>query len=225
MRTETIYPIHSLKRLSILALILLSVIGKTTAQSVDLTEEEKTVLKSRIVDKLSDFQYFLKTMADKRYSTAVRQNALESTTSLFIGNCEPYEIRNSWDGTPITERAVQMQVSSRYKSRPTTKPMKLYLTQIFRGMGYSNIRIEQADAIRVDNFTKTPDGKYLAVAHIVQNFIGYGEGGQIRYSDRTQKKVIVHIDVIEIPTADGIDLLYDVKLGDMSVVSTEKLQR
>lgn len=85
-------------------------------------------------------------------------------------------------------------------------------------MGYANIRIEKADAIRVDNFRKTPDGKYLAVAHIVQDFIGYNENGSIRYSDRTEKTVIIHINIHEIITDFGNEIIVDnVLLDDMNV--------
>lgn len=195
-----------------------------SAQTKTLSDEDKEILKTRIVDKLEDFQYFLQTMADKRNSQDVRNTAYNSCINLFIGKCEPYEEYNDWVGIPIQRKAVQMQTSS--INRPGKGPkqaMKQYLTRMLRGLGYSNIRIEQSDAIRVDTFRKLGDGRYMAIAYIFQDFIGYGNDGQTLYSDRTEKKVYIHIDATEIPTEEGTETIWDVKLGDMSVVSTQKI--
>lgn len=197
------------------------------AQTIDLTEDQKEELANRIVDKLEDFQYFLQTMADNRNSMTVRKNAMESNVNLFIGRCEPYEVFEDWYGSGVQHPAVKMQTSSVRGGNKTPQPMKRYLSRILGGMGYSNIQIEQSDAIRVDNIKKVGDGKYMAVAHIFQTFIGYGNNeGQIRYADNTEKKVIVHINIVDLPSEDGgnNDVLYDVKLGDMSVVSTSKIR-
>lgn len=204
------------------ALAILSA-GVLNAQTKSLSEEDKEVLKVRIIDKLDDFQYFLKTMADKRNSKEVRENAHRSCINLFIGKCEPYEEYNDWVGVPVVRKAVQMQTSSVNSKLKRTQSMKQYLKRMLQGLGYANIRIEQSDAIRVDTFRKVGDGKYMAIAYIFQDFIGYGKDGQTIYSDRTQKKVYIHVDLVEIPTENGVEEIWNVKLGDMSVVSTEKL--
>jgi hypothetical protein len=213
-----------MKKIVLLLLMVSWFAPDMLGENIDLTEEEKEVLKVRIIDKLEDFQYFLQTMADRRNSLDVRQSARTSNINLFIGKCEPYETFDFWSEEPMKMPAVRMQTSS--LKRPNYKPkqlMKNYFAKIMGGMGYSNIRIEQSDAITIDNFRKISDGKYLAIAHIVQRFIGYNENGAVRYGDTTEKKVKIHVDMVEIPTEDGYERLWDVKLGDMYVVSTERL--
>lgn len=72
-----------MKRFIIFIIIAITFIGQSGAQTVDLTNEEIEVIKSRIVNKLEDFQYFLGIIADKRNSTNVRQNALNSNINLI----------------------------------------------------------------------------------------------------------------------------------------------
>lgn len=213
-----------MKKILLFAISILTSIP-VEAQSIDLTEEQQQVLISRVKDKLEDFQYFLQTMADRKNSQNVRKESLNSTINLFIGSCEPYEVLEDWSGTPKMHPAVKMETSS-LRGTKQKQSMKQYLNRIFGGLGYSNIKIEQSDFVTVDNIRKVGEGKYMAVAHIYQTFIGYGGNeNRIRYADETHKKVIIHIDLVDIPsenTNEGI--LYDVKLGDMSVVSTSRIK-
>lgn len=188
-----------------------------------LTDDEKEQLKDRIVDKLEDFQYFLQTMADKRNSHPVRTQAMQSNIKMFIGECEPYSVYNYWTGSEEMMPAVKMQTSSVNRSQKSSQKMKNYFTKILNNRLYANIRIEQSDAIRIGNIEAVGDGRYMAVAYICQKFIGYADNGSIRYGDVTEKKVKIHIDHQEIPTVNGIENLWDVKLGDMYVVSTQRL--
>ncbi|MDE5646279.1 MAG: hypothetical protein K2I57_00425 [Muribaculaceae bacterium] len=188
-----------------------------------LTNEEKEQLKDRILDKLEDFQYFLQTMADKRNSEPVRMQAMQSNILMFIGECEPYNIFNYWTSSEEVMPAVKMQTSSANRSQKSSQKMKSYFSRIMNNKTYANIRIEQSDAVRIGNIEALGNGKYLAVAYICQRFIGYADNGSVRYGDVTEKKVKIHIDHKEIPTANGIENLWDVKLGDMYVISTQKL--
>lgn len=213
-----------MKKFALLIIFAFSAFGQISAQSVDLTEEEKETLTRRIEEKLDDFQYFLQTMADKRNSLEVRNNAKSSNMKLFIGNCEPYTGYHEWTNQEIKYPAVRMETSSLNRKQRSKQTMKLYFNKILGGMGYANIRIEKSETVVVSNFRKIGEGKYEALATFYQDFQGFRERGTVGYSDKTQKQCKIHIDLVTIETPDGNEKYWEVKLGDMKVLSTERLK-
>lgn len=214
-----------MKRIILTIILFAGLLASAHAQTgLDITAEEKEQIIVRIKDKLEDFQYFLGTMADKNNSQQVRQSAYKANTLLFIGNCELYEVIDQTTGKVERKRAVEMETSSVNSNYIKRQPMKQYFINIMNNRAYSNIKIEQSDIIRVDNLRKVGEGKYEAVAHICQYFAGYNDNGQIRYGDITEKAVKILIDYYEIPNSFGGEIIYDIKLGNMKVLSTERLQ-
>lgn len=191
----------------------------------ELSEEDKKQLKARIVDKLDDFQFFLGEMADKKNSQQVRSSAHKSNILLFIGKCEPYTVTNISTGALENKEAVKMETSSISNGyeRRKSQTMKQYFINILNSRAYSNIKIEQSKAVRVDNIRKVGEGKYEAIAHIHQYFTGYGGEMGVIYSDHTEKAVKIIIDCYEVSTSLGTDIIYEIKLGDMKVSLTERL--
>lgn len=212
----------------VLFLLIINLSFNICAQSSsNLTEEEQNQIKARIIDKLEDFQFWLGEMADKKNSQQVRTSAHKSNLLLFIGKCEPYTVTDFSTGETQRKEAVQMETSSvsNGRERKRTQPMKQYFINIMNNRAYSNIKIEQSKAVRVDNIRKVANGKYEAVAHIHQYFTGYGgERNHVIYSDNTEKAVRILIDYDEVVTSDGIDRIFDIKLGDMKVALTERLK-
>lgn len=214
----------------VLFLLIINLSFNICAQSssdLTVTEEEQTQVKARIIDKLEDFQFWLGEMADKKNSMQVRTSAHKSNILLFIGKCEPYTVTDFSTGETQRKEAVQMETSSvsNGRERKRTQPMKQYFINILNNRAYSNIKIEQSKAVRVDNIRKVGNGKYEAVAHIHQYFTGYGgERNRVIYSDNTEKAVRILIDYDEVVTSDGIDRIFDIKLGDMKVALTERLK-
>ena len=192
--------------------------------SFDLTDEVKEQIIARIKDKLNDFQEFLGEMANKKFPQQTRQKAYESSIILFIGECEPYEVSDITTGRVERKKAVEMETSSVNSNYIKRQLMKLYFLNILNNRIYSNIKIEQADAVRVDNLRKVGEGRYEAVAHICQYFVGYNDNGYLKYGDKTEKAVKVYVNYKEIPTSTGTDSIFDIKLGNMKVLSTERIQ-
>ncbi len=214
----------------VFALFFLLGIGSNVyaQDSYILSKEEENDLKARIIDKLEDFQFFLGEMADKKNSQQVRTSAHKSNLLLFIGKCEPYIVTNISTGTLEKKEAVKMETSSisNGTERRKSQPMKQYFINILNNRTYSNIKIEQSEAVRVDNIRKVGDGKYEAVAYIQQYFIGYGGiemNHKVLYSDRTEKAVRIIIDYHEVQSSTGIDSWFEIQLGDMKVSLTERL--
>ncbi|MDE6523222.1 MAG: hypothetical protein K2L17_10415 [Muribaculaceae bacterium] len=215
----------------VIALLILSIcvsINVSALSSYILTEEDKEQVKERIIDKLEDFQFWLGEIANKKNSQKVRTDALKSNIVLFIGKCDPYTVTNHKTGELEVKEAVKMQTSSVRNGKEVKNPpqrMKQYLYNILNNETYSNIKIEQADAVRVDNIRQVGDGEYEAVAYFCQYFTGYrGEENYVAYSDYTEKAVRISIGLEEVRHAGKTEKIIKIKLGDMKVALTERLR-
>ena len=206
-------------------IVLFSGISLKGQEVLELNESQKAQIIKGIVEKLDDFQFWLGDMADKQNPSTVRKGAHSAAKKLFVGKCQPYTLFVS--GISVNNDGVKMQTSSVRNGREIKKDqlMRNYFLKILNNTAYNNIKIEQSKAVRVDNVRKVGEGKYEAVAHIHQYFTGYGgERNQVLYSDNTEKDVRIHIDYEEIPTSEGVDRIISIKLGDMTVVFTERIK-
>ena len=90
-------------------------------------------------------------------------------------------------------------INSKYKKFKSHYPMTTYLSNLIKrsetpNYRYSQIVIEAADAVRVDNFSIIGDGRYVATAHILQHFMGYSsDGRRVQYEDYTAKTITIYI--------------------------------
>ena len=193
------------------------------AQSdIELTPQQKEDIIVRMKDKLEDFLFRLQLMGEKTNPLEVRQKAYDQAIKLFIGNCEPYYVMNPITGASERKKAVQMETSSVNRSTTNCQPMKQYFKNLLNNRSYTNIKIEQADVIRIDNFRQVGPGKYEAIASFCQYFKGYS-GDQIRYADKTYKTVKIYIDYTLNRGSSGDEAIFDIKLGDMKVLATERI--
>lgn len=192
--------------------------------SSELTEEEKIQLTKRIEDKLEDFLIYLGELASKTLPEEIRDVAYESNVSLFIGNCEPYKVIDLYSGKEQWKDAVKMQTSSVNSSEsPKQQTMKEYFYKLRKNLlPYTDIIIEQSGAVRVDNIRQVGPNKFEGVAHYFQIFAGYRDK-RLVYKDRTEKSVKLYIDSNCVETSKGDKRIYDIRLGDMKVRSTEKV--
>ena len=100
-------------------------------------------------------------------------------------------------------------------------PMTTYLSRLIKNSEtpnyrYSQIVIEAADAVRLDNFSPVGNGKYMATAHILQHFVGYGKDGVRKlYEDYTSKNITIYINRLEIATPEGMQYIWQILLGDV----------
>lgn len=211
-----------MKRIITIITIILSAIS-VSAQ--EITEEQKQIVRDRVAQKVEEFGKSLSRMVDTDQTKAVRDDSQRLILSLFIGKGEPYEIYDYKLNRNKKSKGVKIQTSSANRSLISTTLLRDYLNKYYdpitgkSRMKYSEMKIETADAIRVDNITREGD-HYVCVAYFYQDFYGIVDG-VVKYSDRTYKKIKCRITQIEIPGGGGV--LFDAKLGDISVVSTSRL--
>ena len=99
--------------------------------------------------------------------------------------------------------------------------MKQYLFNLIQrsenpNYRYKRIVMEAADAVRVDNFSKQSEGRYVATAHILQHFAGYSAEGWKVYEDYTSKTIEIIINRVEITLPDGsLTVFWEILLGNI----------
>ena len=191
-----------------------------------IQEDELADVQERIVEKVDDFQRWLQALAGRgNVSHNTKMEIYDQTLKLFIGEGKSYkiEVPNPYGGfsEQINPAVTMSIINSKYNKIRTKQPMTTYLTNLIKrsetpNYRYSQVVIEAADAVRVDNFRRVGDGRYMATAHILQHFMGYGKDGmRIQYEDYTAKTITIYIDRVEIITPEGIDYYWDIRLGDV----------
>jgi len=206
-----------------LFLVAFTLLCATSANAQGLTDEEKEVLKDRVVQKVEEFQYLLGKIVDTRNSRYVRTDAVNLIYNLFIGQCEPYDYYDYELDENVHSKGVRMQTSSTKRVQIGSQLMKNYITKLYNPatgrskMSYTKIEIDSVGAVRVDNIEQVGD-HYECVAYFCQKFIGYRDGRAI-YSDVTTKKVKFYIKQLD---GGKFGRRFDAKMGDVYVIKTEK---
>ena len=216
-----------MKNLKTAIIFLLLVISTATSyhihaqDSVDLTEAQKELLRQRVVQKVEEFTASLSRMVDPELSNNLRTENQTKLLSLFMEKGQPYETEE--DGITKHNTGVKMMTSSVNRTSTTSSLLRVYVKRLYdpatgrSKMRYSKISIQTANAIRVDNIYKEGD-RYVCMAYFYQDFVGYIDN-RIAYKDRTCKKIKCYITPMNIPGGTA----FDVKLGDITVVSTERI--
>ncbi|MBD5424876.1 MAG: hypothetical protein HDR45_01605 [Bacteroides sp.] len=209
--------------LAILALTAICMPLIAKGQSINFSEDEKELLRQRVRQKVEEFGNALSRMVDTEQTHEVRMAHQKNLLNLFIGKGDPYDIEEG-DGETKHSTGVKMMTSSVNSGHVSSSLLRSYIKKLYdpelrrSRLSYSKIRIETADAVRVDNIHKEGD-HYVCIAYFYQNFYGIKDG-RVIYKDRTCKRIKCYITPIKI--SDN-DIVFDAKLADISVVSTERL--
>ena len=196
-----------------LAAILLSLFAfipfnMSANQQIDLSDQQKEEIRTRVKQKIEAFLLNLTYIANA--DKEIQDNAIKATLALF-----PYTLSDVNDN-PTCYNGVTMQTLSARKDKhgrpvkPRPILMRRYLDNL-RGMPYNKVEIIRVGVIYVDQIEKVDDGRYQAIGRYSQEFSGY-QDGRLIYRDRTSKIVKTYIDYID----DGSDTgSWNVLLGDM----------
>lgn len=201
--------------------------GNINAQNT-LTEEQKVQFQERVRQKVEEFQNSLSKLANNELRHDIRKENVVNLLKLFIGEGEQYDYYDIELDRRVHNTGVKMQTSSTNRTYTKSQLLKKYIYKLYNpengrsSMPYSHIEIESASAVRVDNIQRVGD-HYECVAYFYQKFIGFSGTGESRrwaYSDITSKKIRCYINSIELPSGN---IIWDAKLGDIYVLSTERL--
>ena len=194
------------------------------ANDLGIAEEDKEAITERIVAKVDELQRGIQDMAGiGTMSRKGKEGQRDVILKLFIAEGKPYTARvpSRWGEYKDSTCQVMMTIiNSKLKKKRERRPMRHYFNQLIErsvnpNYRYKKVVIEAADAVRVDNFTKVGEGKYMATAHILQHFAGYSGDGHIIYHDYTAKTIAVEITRLEQNTEEGVVTMWNILLGDV----------
>lgn len=209
-----------IKRIFLIVLVFCANIS--FAQS-GLTTEQQSELKKRVKDKVEEFQGYLKNIVNPQVNMILREENVAAALPLFIGNGEKYMTQDE-DGNMISHRAPYMQVSSINRKQKKTIGIAKYLNNLLSNkFGDTEIRMESADVVRVDNIYPIGPNKWECMAYFCQSYVAFKDG-KVRYGETpdgrnevTRKKIKVQITATDLPTGEKV---FESKFGDVSVTST-----
>ncbi len=193
------------------------------AQSIDDFED----VEERIQEKVEDFYSYLQCLAGRdNVSHAAKMEIYDRVLLFFIGEGKPFTILvpnpNGGYSEQIHEAVTMSTINPKYNKMRTKQLMTTYLSNLIKrsdnpNYRYKQVVIEAADAVRVDNFRRVGDGRYMATAHILQTFIGYGKDGMRQsYVDYTAKTITIYVNRLEFDTPDGnTEYIWQILLGDV----------
>lgn len=200
--------------------------GKIKPSGEDLFGEDYQQVDDEILAKVKIFQRYVNNLAGNTYTHSQKEKRYQMAMDLFINRGEPYDvIVPSFEGDYVQKHdAAQMCVITSKRTQVRKHyPMKQYLRTLIRNSENPNYRykkvvIESSDVIKIDNYRKVGDGRYMALAHYVQKYSAYtsAEMGRASYYDYTRKTIAVYINIFEIDQPDGSSENYiQVLLGDV----------
>lgn len=193
-------------------------------KEAELTEALKKEYQRRVKQKVEEFQNGLSKIANAELSHKERVEHQINTLKSFIGEGEAYYYYDEELDRRVKSTGVKMQTSSVNLEFIKSQLIKKYINKLYNPekriseLPYTKIQIDSAGVVFVDNIIKVGD-HYECVAYLAQKFIGYRDG-KVRYSDKTGKKIRCYIRKIDLPSGEYI---FEIKLGDIYVLYTEKI--
>lgn len=198
----------------VLATILLFMASLTYAQS-----NVEDLIAKRAQQKVKQMTNYVEYMANKDESLEDRKEYRTLALNLFIGHGEPYTLNDA------TRKGVYMQITSKYRKKPTERLMKDYFTGLIN-MRYNKVVIESTDVkdIKVSELRKVGENEFECTCTFVQAFCGYRDERPV-YKDITKKRVTCHIfgeETVKVMANGEIKTSYEyiVLLGDVEALET-----
>ena len=179
----------------------------TFAQSAvplaELSAEDLAEFKRSVQNKLEELGNKMGVLASKKHPYQVKKLYKEQTYKLFNDLGYPHFVEISFRGN---------------KRKIPTRP---YFNNLSR-LSYAEVEVKFTNILYISNFTKTPDGKYIASATIMQKFKGFDSEGKPMYESIDTKIIEV---IIERKKDFWGELKWVAVLGDITVNHTEEVKR
>jgi hypothetical protein len=162
----------------------------------------KEEFKAKSLNKINQFNSYLKILCDKKASSYDQDNAVEQAVKLFV------------DGAIIETSSVNSDEKKHYK-------VHAYLDNL-KNLRYDKIDITWTKVEYVSDIRLGADGKYYGAVSFEQTFRGYKDG-QLVYEDVTKKTAEVELKVYDKNYLGNTISQWDVLLSDIEVMTTKNL--
>lgn len=180
----------------------------STAETVEsdngkmtFSEEEKVEFQEKGMQKIKQLESYLIQIGSKSTPLSMSSQAMDNAVQLFDRE----------------DRTVQVS-SVKNELKPKFK-VKTYLQKI-RNLNYDDVEIEWADFQYASDFYLGKDGNYYAYIVFSQRFTGTTDN-KVMYQDITTKRTEIVLKFYEKASQGELKKMWDVFLGDISVLQTE----
>ncbi len=174
-----------------------------------LTEEFDAAKLTAIgVEKVKQLEADMKMITDGAVSLSVRQEKCKQADGLFQ---DAYKDRVETSSVPKDGGPVQTR-------RRMAHDYLIHLLSL--GKKYTHVKVDFAD-FRIGELERQEDGSYKGIITVQQVFAGEIDGQRV-YGDVTVKNIEIDIRQYDKLTKDGMKKFWDVFLGDISVVTTQR---
>lgn len=214
---------RKIKYCFILALLLLGFIPVSAQTYNDLSEQIADAAKQQV----AQFTDCLSFIVDKKQTPKNRNGFREDALKLFIGQGNAYyDNVLDKDGNVIDKRPhkpVTMEVTSLRNTVPRKKTMAEYLTNLVslaNRKTYTSVSITSTKwhDMKVSQIRKIGQDQYVCDVYFEQVFESRGSENILIYTDKTTKRVTVHIKILHTDFGDE----YVILLGDIQATETKK---
>jgi len=186
---------------AILTIFICFAMFQNIAAQNNISAERKAAIDSLALEKVRDLSKYISILGDKKTPISEAKRVIDRALELFMPGST-------------------MGVSSLYKKKIDTYPIKNYLERLTR-LNYAKVTITWFNIQYVSDLVKQPDGRYVGVITIFQKFEGTTKEG-LKYVDVTKKDITVYVERKQ-TQIDGIPVgFWDVLLGDIKVKETTK---
>lgn len=184
------------------------------AQTDDLTTAEREALTRQAKIKVETFTSYVSFVASKQYDDATRQDYAQAALNLFLGKGKEWTDRY---GNPQPAPSMQLSSLRNGVTKTHTYPVAMYMYNL-QYLNYTEVTVTNSKAQYIEEIKKVDDDTYEASLTYLQIFVGKRDNIVV-YGDKTQKSIKVIFKRI----GDMENKRWDIKLGDIVVSATEKL--
>jgi hypothetical protein len=185
----------------ILISVLTLVITSGAIAQDKISKERKIAIDSLALEKIKDLSKYISIIGSKETPFSEANRVIDRALELFVEDA-------------------QMGVSSLYREEIKNYPVRKYLERLM-ALNYDKVTIKWFHIQYISDLELQPDGRYVGVITIYQQFIGTTADGMV-YKDTTKKDITVYVQRKQTQISGRLIDFWDVLLGDIRVTETSQ---
>jgi hypothetical protein len=174
-------------------------VGAASAQDGDISPERKQAIDSLALEKVRDLSKYISIIGNKQTPFSEANRVMDRAGELFSPDSE-------------------IGVSSLNRKEVNYYKVRKYFERLM-ALNYDRISIKWYDIHYISDLERQPDGRYVGVVTIYQQFEGQSDDGS-KYKDTTKKDITIYVERKKTQIQGRIIEFWDVLLGDIRVTET-----
>ena len=183
-----------------IAVTVALVLGSTAHAQTSISPERKKAIDSLAMEKVRDLSKYITLIGSKTTPFSEANRAIDRTLELFASDAE-------------------IGVSSLSRTEVAYYPVKEYLQRLM-ALNYDKVEISWFDIHYISDLEQQPDGRFVGVITIYQQFRGSSKDGEMQYKDTTKKDITIYVERKQTQINGRMIGFWDVILGDIRVTET-----